>query len=76
MFTVNRPWHNLVAAQPATKGIKLKPLGIVIDGKRVLFSTSKPRYQFLLSFRVNCSRTKIMLRLITLDLSLCSVSLY
>ena len=44
MSTVNRPWHNLVAAQPASKGIKLKPLGIVIDGKRVLFSTSKPGY--------------------------------
>ena len=44
MSTVNRPWHNLVAAKPASKGIKLKPLDLVIDGKRVLFSTSKPGY--------------------------------
>lgn len=44
MSNVNRPWYNLVAAKPAPKGIKLKPLGLVIDGKRVLFSTSKPGY--------------------------------
>jgi len=44
MSNNNRPWHNLVAGLAATKGIKLKPLGLVIDGKRVLFSTSKPGY--------------------------------
>nr|DAS06193.1 MAG TPA: hypothetical protein [Caudoviricetes sp.] len=44
MSNNNRPWHNLDAAKPASKGIKLKPLGLVIDGKRVLFGTSKPGY--------------------------------
>ena len=44
MSNTNRPWYNLVAAKPASKGIKLKPLGLVINGKRVLFSTSKPEY--------------------------------
>ena len=44
MSNTNRPWHNLVVAKSATKGIKLKPLGLIIDGKRVLFSTSKPGY--------------------------------
>lgn len=44
MSNTNRPWHNLVVAKSATKSIKPKPLGLVIDGKRVLFSTSKPGY--------------------------------
>nr|DAI37806.1 MAG TPA: hypothetical protein [Caudoviricetes sp.] len=36
MSTVNRPWYNLVAAKPASKGIRLKPLGYMLNGVPVL----------------------------------------
>lgn len=49
MSTVNRPWHNLVAAKPATKGIWGKPLGYMLNGVPVLngipalYNTNKSR---------------------------------
>ena len=36
MSNTNRPWHNLVVAKSATKGIRLKPLGYMLNGVPVL----------------------------------------